>query len=80
MTCPTSASSWPQSILVVDDEPGIRDLVAWVLTKVAHKSFSLEPLSISDWLVSGTFTGFLLAYVTGLGLLARWLLRWLFGT
>jgi hypothetical protein len=50
------------------------------VTKVAHKGFSLEPVSSSDWLVSGTFTGFLLAYVTGLGLLARSVLRWLFST
>jgi hypothetical protein len=47
------------------------------VTGAAHKSFSLESRSSSNWLVSGAFTGILFAYVTGLGLLARWLLRWL---
>lgn len=37
MTCPTSASPWLQSILVVDDEPGIRDLVAWVLADEGYR-------------------------------------------
>jgi hypothetical protein len=45
------------------------------VTEVAH-----EPLSISDWLVSAAFIGFLLAYATGIGLLARWVLQWLFST
>jgi len=40
---------------------------------------ALPSLSVSDWFVNVAFGVFLLGYVAGLGLVARWMLRWAFG-
>jgi hypothetical protein len=40
---------------------------------------SVAGLSIADWLIRLGFGAFLLAYLMGIGLSARGVLRWLFG-
>ncbi len=45
------------------------------VTKASRRNISLESRAISDRLNSGAFAGIRLAYATGLGLLARWVVR-----